>query len=126
MAETNTTKANEAERGGTDDKSGVQEQPTLSEAAGRVGEARHLQGLQKFLAKRQARAARLLENPEILLAAASAISNTYAIVCDNFDPAKTAEVHALLDELKALGVVVVDRRDVAGRNHRSTSGPTIR
>jgi hypothetical protein len=122
MAETITTKANETEQVDANDKTGVQEQPTLSETAGRVGEARHLQGLQKFLAERQARAARLLENPEILLAAAGAISNAYAIVCDNFDPAKTAEVHALLDELKALGAVVVDRRDAADRNHRSTSG----
>lgn len=87
------------------------DEPALSEKSGRVGD-QALERLRQHLVKRQERTAKLLERPEILVAVAEAISNTYAIVCDNFDPAKTEEVHGLLDKLKELGSVVVDRRDV--------------
>ena len=45
-------------------------------------------------------------------ATAEILSEAYALVGDTFDPYHTPQIHALLDQLKELGAVVVDRRDV--------------
>ncbi len=144
MAETSTTKSNEAERGDTDDKSGArslnirrmppkhllttiqrrhamknkkhdeiepQDMP-LALSAGHVTEMEDaLARLQQMVQTRKAEA-ELLQRDKGHATMAEILSKAYAFVGDTFDPAHSREVHALLDRLKELGAVVVDRRDV--------------
>jgi hypothetical protein len=56
--------------------------------------------------------AELVQRDKDRASVAEILAQAYALVGDTFDPAHSREVHALLDRLKELGAIVVDRRDV--------------
>ncbi len=89
---------------------------TLSATAGRASDKEDAYArFERVMTAREAKAARLIRDPGVSAAAVAAVANAYAIVSDTFNPADTPQVHALLDQLRELGAVVVDRRGVERR-----------
>jgi hypothetical protein len=84
----------------------------LAPSAGHVTDMEDALARFQQMAQTRKAEAEVLHRDKGRAAVAEILAQAYALVGDTFDPAHSREVHALLDRLKELGAIVVDRRDV--------------